>query len=89
MVKSYQVRIQGKVQGVFYRHSAQAEARRLGLTGFARNESDGSVYIEAEGEDASLGQFVQWCNVGPASASVSRVDYGEQTPKDFTEFQIL
>ena len=89
MTKSYQIRIQGKVQGVFYRHSAQTEAKRLGLAGIARNESGGSVYIEAEGSEETLKQFVEWCNEGPASADVSNVEFSEQKPKNYPGFSIL
>ncbi len=86
---SYQIRVQGKVQGVFYRHSAQAEAKRLGLAGLTRNESDGSVYVEAEGSEEALKQFVEWCNEGPPSASVSKVEYSQQKPKNYQDFSIL
>ena len=47
-MEHYQFRITGKVQGVFYRQTAMEKATELGLKGFARNEPDGSVYIEAE-----------------------------------------
>ena len=69
----YSIRVTGKVQGVFYRASARAEAERLGLKGFVRNESDGSVYAEAEGEAEALELFLAWCRRGPPHARVDAV----------------
>ena len=59
------IRISGKVQGVFYRASAVKEAERLNIKGFARNEPDDSVYIEAEGDEDALESFLSWCAKGP------------------------
>ena len=66
--------ISGNVQGVLFRESARREALRLGLLGFARNEPDGSVHIEAEGEESHLRLFLAWCRKGPASARVEQVE---------------
>ena len=46
--------ISGKVQGVCYRASAADMANSLGVTGYARNLSDGRVKIVAEGSPASM-----------------------------------
>ncbi|MBP7512925.1 MAG: acylphosphatase [Flavobacteriales bacterium] len=67
------LRITGKVQGVWYRKSAEEEALRLGVTGFAMNLPDGSVRIEAEGLREALGRFVAWCRTGPPRAVVENV----------------
>ncbi len=69
-----ELRIVGRVQGVFYRASARAKARELGLAGHARNLHDGAVEIVAEGEEASLERLVAWCRVGPPTARVTRVE---------------
>ncbi|MFN9582057.1 MAG: acylphosphatase, partial [Bacteroidota bacterium] len=45
MIKRIQIRINGRVQGVYFRKEAQQKARELMLKGFVRNEADGSVYI--------------------------------------------
>lgn len=74
------IRVSGKVQGVFFRRSAGEEARRLGLAGFARNEPDGSVSLEVEGEAAALARFVAWCETGPAGARVERVEVADAAP---------
>ncbi len=69
-----ELRILGRVQGVFYRASARAQARALGLTGYARNLDDGAVEVVAEGDEESLEQFVVWCRIGPPAARVARVE---------------
>jgi acylphosphatase len=82
------IRVSGHVQGVYFRASARAEARRLGLMGFARNEPDGSVLIEVEGEEEALAHFVAWCRVGPARARVERVDVTEDEPRGYVDFGV-
>jgi acylphosphatase len=84
MLLHYDIRITGRVQGVFYRASARAEADRLGLRGFVRNEDDGSVYAEAEGDRAKLDAFVSWCRQGPPHALVEAV---RATPAEVKGFQ--
>jgi acylphosphatase len=66
-------RIMGRVQGVFYRQSARQQAEKLGLSGYARNNADGTVTIEAEGPAAALDQLEQWCRLGPPAARVEQV----------------
>jgi acylphosphatase len=68
------LRITGQVQGVFYRSSAETEARRLGLTGWVRNLADGSVEAVAEGPRADVESFVDWCRHGPPAAQVKAVE---------------
>jgi acylphosphatase len=68
------IRVYGRVQGVFFRQTAKEKALRLGLTGFARNEPDGTVRIEVEGHATSLERFLDWCEVGPPGARVERVE---------------
>ena len=87
-MKHFNIRVSGKVQGVFYRASARAHAEALEITGFARNESDGSVYMEAEGDEESLRQFVEWCHRGPERAVVSSVEVGEGELKNFLSFDV-
>lgn len=66
--------ITGRVQGVFFRASAQQEAVALGLRGVARNRPDGAVEIIAEGPRLSLEQFLGWARVGPPRARVAEVE---------------
>ena len=82
------IRVTGSVQGVFYRASAKVEADRLSITGFARNEPDGSVRIEAEGEGGDLERFVAWCGRGPDFAKVAAVEVHDGEPRHFSAFVI-
>jgi acylphosphatase len=84
----FRIRVQGRVQGVFFRASARAEAQRLGLCGFVRNEPDGSVYAEAEGERETLQQFLDWCRRGPPHARVDRVEVEEGAAEGREGFRI-
>ncbi len=68
------IRVHGRVQGVFFRASTRSVARRLGLSGWVRNETDGSVLIEAAGPCEALQAFVDWCRHGPEGARVEAID---------------
>lgn len=77
MKKRFQLRIYGKVQGVWYRASTRKKAEELALSGFVRNEADGSVYAEVEGPEEMLKQMVTWCEQGPPQANVREVKVQE------------
>ena len=83
------VRVVGQVQGVYFRASAREEARRLGLRGLARNEPDGSVYLEVEGDKPALERFVAWCHEGPPDARVERVEVEAGEPRGYTDFAVV
>ena len=81
--------ITGRVQGVFYRHSALAEAQRLGLCGFICNLPDGGVEAVAEGPRDALDAFEAWCRVGPPNAKVEEVRVRRGPARDeFRTFQV-
>lgn len=67
------VRIEGRVQGVWYRGWAVAEAERRGLRGWVRNRSDGSVEALLIGQDAVVAEMTEACRRGPPAARVSAV----------------
>ncbi|HUZ93211.1 MAG TPA: acylphosphatase [Candidatus Paceibacterota bacterium] len=69
------LRISGVVQGVGFRFFARDAAVKFGLTGFVRNEPDGSVATEAEGDEADLERFLAWCRKGPPFAKVEKIDF--------------
>lgn len=81
-------RIHGRVQGVFFRQSAKQEAERLGLRGYARNNPDDTVTIEAEGSARALAALESWCRQGPPLARVDRVEVQAGTGQGFTGFEI-
>jgi acylphosphatase len=69
------ITVTGRVQGVFFRASAHREAERLALAGLARNQPDGSVYLEVEGPEPALEQFLAWCHTGPDLAQVESASH--------------
>lgn len=87
-IKHYNIRVSGKVQGVFFRASTQSKAEELGLTGYCRNELNGDVYIEVEGDEVSIQQLISWCHKGPPNAVVAGVQVERSTVKNFQEFII-
>lgn len=87
-MKHVSIKISGNVQGVFFRASTKDVAEKLGINGFVRNEINGSVYIEAEGEEKILKQFVDWCQHGPPHAIVENVSVVEGGVQHYTKFEI-
>jgi len=87
-VRHLNIRVTGRVQGVFFRASTQEVADSLGLKGFVRNEKDQSVYIEVEGKQAELDLFVAWCRKGPSRAVVNNVEAVDGTVVGFSSFEI-
>jgi len=82
------IRVTGHVQGVNFRRDTRREAQRLGLRGFARNEPDGSVTIDVEGEPEALDQMIAWCCRGPELAIVDCVDVDVRGPVGHCGFSI-
>ncbi len=82
--------VRGRVQGVFFRASAQEEARRRHLTGWVRNRTDGAVELVAEGREEALESFTAWCRRGPAGAKVEALEEISETETGrFSDFQTL
>lgn len=88
MLKHFSIHVSGKVQGVFFRASTQEKANELSIKGFVRNERDGSVFIEAEGDEDQLHAFVKWCKQGPRMAEVTSCKVEEGVLKNYTSFTI-
>lgn len=80
-VRTIQLRITGRVQGVGFRESLRAEAERLGVTGWVRNRADGSVEALVQGSDAALEALVAWAQRGPSAARVEGVASGPPEPR--------
>ncbi|KTD73700.1 acylphosphatase [Legionella tucsonensis] len=78
--------ISGKVQGVWYRASAQREAKKLGITGWAQNLSDGRVEIFACGAVENLKLFYAWLQEGPQLAVVEECTYEELSWQEYEGF---
>jgi acylphosphatase len=82
----YKIHVRGYVQGVGFRWSAVREAKRKDISGFVKNMSDGSVYIEAEGSKKQLEAFVEWCIKGPGY--VESVTADPYPPVNYREFRV-
>ncbi len=90
MEKAVHLVISGRVQGVFYRYTAQKVATRLGVRGWVKNLPNGRVEIIAVGNSAEIETFIAWCQEGPPGAVVTQVDL-EPLPEipETKEFSIL
>lgn len=86
--KAVILKVYGKVQGVGFRYYTHKKANELGLNGFVKNKPDGSVYVEAEGEDAHLQEFINWCEVGPTWAHVTKVERQFIPFSGYLDFQV-
>jgi acylphosphatase len=82
--------VRGHVQGVWFRGSLQEEARRRHVAGWTRNEADGSVTAELEGDAAAVEALVAWAHHGPPGARVTEVgvDWIPATGADGGRFAI-
>jgi len=81
--------VSGRVQGVSYRASTIAQARRLGLSGWVRNLRDGTVELECEGDKASVAALLAWCEKGPPGADVTGVAVDDRPlTDDGSEFEL-
>ena len=89
MEKRAEIRVKGRVQGVFYRKSTKEEAVRLGLKGFVKNNQDGTVSITAEGESRAVNLLMDWCRSGPPAARVDAMDVTFKQPQGYVEFMIV
>ena len=78
----------GKVQGVYFRASAQEEAIALGLVGEVRNLADGNVELIACGPASQVQQLIDWCHEGPPQAKVVQVLVEDMDVRGFDGFRI-
>lgn len=88
MKKHYKFIVHGKVQGVGFRLSCAEAAYKYNISGFVKNKSDGTVYIEAEGNNENLMLFRNWCKKGPLWAQVSELEEEQGSLKNYGSFEI-
>ena len=90
MQKRLEAVVEGRVQGVSFRYYTQQKAMELGVKGWARNESDGTVRTVAEGEEATLESFLEFLNGGSPYAKVASVDFEwKAATGEFERFRIV
>lgn len=88
-MKTLRIIVSGRVQGVFFRASTKAVADQIGIRGIVKNLPDGTVFIEAEGEDFLMEDFLDWCKYGPDDARVDDISIEEIETKNYRNFNIL
>jgi acylphosphatase len=89
-MKRLEATVIGKVQGVYFRASTKKVAKTLNLVGYVKNQLDGSVFLEAQGEEEDLETLVKWLKKGPSNAEVFDVscEYLEEL-EQYNKFEIL
>lgn len=87
-IRNKSITVYGRVQNVGFRYHALQTANKFGISGFVKNQADGSVYIESEAGDESLNKFLVWCKKGPAHASVRNIVVVDCPVMNDTHFQI-
>ena len=87
-MKGVIIRVYGRVHHVGYRFTAMQIAYQFGIKGFVENKKDGSLYIEAEGEEGQLNKFLEWCKKGPMGSTVENITTEDAEIKNFKSFDI-
>ena len=82
------VKVEGRVQGVFFRAWTKEQADQLGLTGWVRNCADGSVEALLEGNEPAVRKLVEQLHHGPPSAQVTQVVVEEAAPQENGQFEV-
>ena len=82
------VRVTGLVQGVFFRAWARDEAQALGVSGWIRNCSDGSVEALLEGEAEAIEELIDLLREGPPGAQVEDVEIEETDREGLSSFEV-
>ena len=88
-MKSVHLEISGKVQGVFFRASAEEIARLHKLSGWIRNTRDKKVEALITGADEDIQKFIEWCKHGPDKAVVEDVSITYQALQIFNRFEVI
>ena len=80
--------VHGRVQGVFFRAEIRRRAELAGVAGSVRNTHDGTVEAVFEGDPDSVGRLVEFCHIGPAGASVERVEIVDEAAEGLVGFRV-
>jgi acylphosphatase len=88
MRKTVSILVSGKVQGVGFRFYTKKKAQEFDISGFVQNKSDGTVYIEASGEEIDIETFLEWCKQGPAWARVLDIRISKIPVREWNGFEI-
>ena len=88
-MQTIRIKVEGRVQGVFFRQSTQEKANQLGIKGTVKNCDDDSVEIIATGTREQLDKLGAWCREGPPKAKVINVTTQELSLQQFYNFSII
>ena len=88
-MQTIRIKVEGSVQGVFFRQSTQEKANQLGIKGTVKNCDDDSVEIIATGTKDQINNLVAWCREGPPKANVINVTTQELSLQQFYNFSII
>jgi len=88
-MKACKIKVRGRVQGVYFRAHTCTKAKELCIAGTVRNMPDGSVEIEAEGDESKIEHLIRWCHVGSFLANVTSVEVIENDIAGFTGFETI
>jgi acylphosphatase len=84
-----QIRVSGRVQGVGFRYALCDEAERVGVTGWVRNRTDGTVEALLQGSEDAVDALVAWTRRGPPGARVTDVQtQAVERNESFTRFEL-
>ena len=87
--KRLEISIKGDVQGVSFRYYARDIAKKLGITGWIRNEADGSISLTVECKEENLQNFLNWCRQGSPMATIEKVESREgKYTGEFKDFEV-
>jgi len=79
--------IRGWVQGVWFRESMRREAEALGVAGWVRNRTDGTVEALVEGTPEAVDAIVRWAHRGPETAEVIAVEHATVPVQNLAGFE--
>ncbi len=88
MKKCAKITISGRVQNIGFRYNAQIIANEHNITGYVKNMRNGTVFIEAEGEESDLEKFISWCRKGPTWSYVENTDIEYIPLNGYSDFKI-
>lgn len=80
--------VRGQVQGVFFRDATREEATRREVAGWVTNRDDGAVEAVFEGDPEAVHEMVRFCEEGPSSADVERVEASEENLEGLSGFSV-
>jgi len=88
-VKTINVIVSGRVQGVGFRYFTLNKARELGVSGWVRNLHTGEVEILASSPPDKMEKFIETINSGPSFAQVTNLNYRDTHEHQSGDFEIL